>query len=207
MADLTNLLAKGISTLKLSSTEKQRTDLVELVEQLLKWNKTYNLTAITNPTEVLKLHILDSLAVIPLIKSDNIVDIGTGPGFPGLPLAIMLPQVKITLLDSNSKKIRFIRQIVHSLDLDNVTVIHSRVEDYKIKKFSAIISRAFASISDMVLLTQHLLSPDGSWLAMKGQYKKEELNYEELGITEVAYTELQIPGLDAERCLIEFKPR
>lgn len=206
MKELSQQLTLGAKALNLQISDQQIDDLITLIEQLQKWNKAYNLTAIVEPEKSLKLHILDSLAVIPFIKQNNIIDIGTGPGFPGLPLAIMLPQVQFTLLDSNSKKVRFIRQVIHTLKLNNVEAVHSRVEDYQAKTYSIVISRAFASINDMIAMTKHLLSVDGSWLAMKGQYNKEDVDCEQLNIKEVACSNLNIPGLNAERCLIEFKP-
>ncbi|MBV1908726.1 MAG: 16S rRNA (guanine(527)-N(7))-methyltransferase RsmG [Kangiellaceae bacterium] len=206
MGELRSALQQGLSVLDISSTSKQIDSLVELVEHLLKWNKAYNLTSIKDPGEVLSLHLLDSLAVLPHINQKNIIDVGTGPGFPGLPLAIMLPEVKFTLLDSNSKKIRFIRQVIHHLNIENVEVVHSRVEDFKGIEFDAVISRAFASISDMVILTRHLLSDGGVWLAMKGQSQKEVLDYHSIGVEKVVEIDLSIPNLKAERCLIKLQP-
>lgn len=206
MQDLSLRLEQSLDALSISATEPQQAKLLKLLEQLLKWNKAYNLTAITNANEALKLHILDSIAVAPLIKQDELIDIGTGPGFPGLPLAILLPNKKFTLLDSNSKKIRFILQITHELKLDNVEAIHSRVEDYSAKQFPGIISRAFASIEDMVELTRHLLTPNGSWLAMKAQYQNEQVDYDRLAVREVANHSLDIPGVNAQRCLVELQP-
>jgi 16S rRNA (guanine527-N7)-methyltransferase len=200
------LLSKGLQSLNLDASSEQKEKLLLLLEQLIKWNKTYNLTAIKNPKEVLTLHFLDSLAVTPFIKQTHLLDVGTGAGFPGLPLAIMLPKSQFTLLDSNSKKIRFIRQQIHLLDLKNVDVIHSRVEVPQDKLYEGIISRAFASVEDMVNLTQHLLANNGVWLAMKGQYNEQEIKDLSEKIVEVTHHTLDIPNLFAERCLIELKP-
>lgn len=207
VGDLTEKLSDGIKQLELNATRVQQKKLMSLLEQLVKWNKTYNLTAIKSPMEGLTLHLLDSLAVVPFIRHNNLLDVGTGAGFPGLPLAIMLPKVKFTLLDSNSKKIRFIRQQIHTLKLDNVEVVHSRVEQLQNIKFDAIISRAFASLLDMVNLTEHLLVAKGSWFAMKGRYLKEEIQQASIKAQEVAHHPLSIPRLDAERSLIELKFR
>lgn len=204
--DLAKSLVTGLDCLELKSTLQQQSKLLTLLEQLLKWNKSYNLTAIKEPMEGLSLHLLDSLAVIPYIRQQRILDVGTGAGFPGLPLAIMLPKLKFTLLDSNSKKIRFIRQQIHFLNLDNVSVIHSRVEQLHGPCFDGIISRAFASITDMVQMTGHLLDQNGCWLAMKGHYAKEEIAALSGNVKEQAVYELQIPGLSAKRCLIELVP-
>lgn len=206
MQDLSLQLKRSLDSLNISVKEQQQIKLLKLLQQLLKWNKAYNLTAITDENEALKLHILDSLAVAPLIEQDELIDVGTGPGFPGLPLAILLPNKRFTLLDSNSKKIRFILQIKHELGLDNVEAVHSRVEDFSSKQFPAVISRAFASIEDMVELTRHLLAPGGCWLAMKAQYQNEEVDYPRLAVKEVANHAIEVPGLNAQRCLIEIRP-
>ena len=206
MSDVVALLSKGLHSLNVQATSEQQSKLLTLLEQLMKWNKTYNLTAIKTEKEGLTLHLLDSLAVVPFIVQKTILDVGTGAGFPGLPLAIMLPEVKFTLLDSNSKKIRFIRQLIHLLDLNNVEVVHTRVEKLTEQRFEGIISRAFASIDDMVQMTQHLLAENGRWLAMKGQYSKQELEDVVIKVREIACHSLNIPGLSAERCLIELQP-
>lgn len=203
---LEKLLAKGLQSLNIEATIEQQEKLLLLLEQLMKWNKAYNLTAIKNSKEALTLHILDSLAVTPFINQKHLLDVGTGAGFPGLPLAVMLPNVQFTLLDSNSKKIRFIRQLIHLLGLKNVDVIHSRVEEPQEKVYDGIISRAFASIEDMVTLTKHLLADDGVWLAMKGQYSKTEVDDLSEQVVEIANHSLEIPNLSAARCLIEMKP-
>jgi len=206
MVDLSASLSSGLQALAIKSNSKQKEQLLSLLEQLLKWNKAYNLTAITDPKEALTLHLLDSLAVMPFIKQKNIIDVGTGAGFPGLPLAIMLPDVQFTLLDSNNKKIRFIHQQIHLLGLTNATAVHSRVEDYRFQ-FDAVISRAFASLADMITITSHLLADSGRWLAMKGQYSKQEVVDLANIVDQVAYYPLDVPGLSAERCLVELKPK
>ncbi len=199
-------LSQGLNDLAIEASQQQKDQLISLLEQLLKWNKAYNLTAITDPDEALKLHILDSLSVFALLKTDQIIDVGTGPGFPGLPLAILLPEVKFTLLDSNSKKIRFILQMKHALNLANVEAVHARVENYTEKKFPVVISRAFASIEDMVQMTRHLLAENGRWLAMKAQFQNESVDYGSLKIEQIGYHELSVPGVSAQRCLVEIKP-
>ncbi len=204
--DLNLALSKGISGLELTTSDEQKTKLLTLLEQLVKWNKSYNLTAIKDPMEGLTLHLLDSVAITPFIQQQRILDVGTGAGFPGLPLAIMLPEVQFTLLDSNSKKIRFIRQQIHLLGLDNVQVIHSRVEQPREERFDGIISRAFASIQDMIQLTEHLLEQQGRWLLMKGQYSSQEVSNLSDRVREIACHNIQIPGLSASRCLIELEP-
>ncbi len=202
---LQNSLSQGLAKLTIEATGDQKKKLLTLLEQLVKWNKAYNLTAIKSPKEGLVLHILDSLAVLPHITHSSLLDVGTGAGFPGLPLAIMLPNTQFTLLDSNSKKVRFIQQMVHMLKLNNVEAIHSRVESYSNQGVDAVISRAFASIEDMVSQTKHLLNANGKWLAMKGVYSLEEVQAGHSIATEVICHPINVPGLDAKRCLIELE--
>lgn len=171
---------------------------------LQKWNKAYNLTAIRDPGEMLIKHIEDSLAVIPYIKGPNIVDIGTGAGLPGIPLAIALPHLQFTLLDSNGKKIRFITQVVSELAMKNIEIVQNRVEDYEFAEgFQTIISRAFASLDDFVDKTQHLLAKDGQILAMKAKVLPEELKNVSARAT---VCPLEIPGLKEQRNLVIITP-
>lgn len=205
-------LTKAVQQLGLELTTTQLEQLVELQQQLQKWTKTFNLTAITNNEQVLTHHLLDSLALVPYWRFDKTLDVGTGAGFPGLPLAIALPDKQFHLLDSNSKKIRFIRQQIHYLDLKNVVTHHSRVEQLQLpdkneQAYDCIVSRAFASLSDMVNLTHSLLAADGRWIAMKGIYSKQEIDEIPPWVKEVSCLPLSIPGLDAQRCLIELARR
>ena len=212
---ISSKLLQGVETLNLSLNADQIEKLVELQAQLMKWTKAFNLTAITDENEILKLHLLDSLAVVPYWNKKNVagknisktLDVGTGAGFPGLPLAIALPEQEFHLLDSNSKKIRFIRQQIHHLGLNNVQVFHSRVQDHEIKDYDCIVSRAFASISDMVEMTQSLVAKDGCWMAMKAQYSEEEKLELPDWIKQVNAHQLTIPWLSAQRCLIELVKR
>lgn len=198
-------LTRAVNQLRLTLTPSQIEQLNELLTQLLKWNKAFNLTAISDPQEALKLHLLDSLVVVPHWRFQRALDVGTGAGFPGLPLAIVLPDYEFHLLDSNSKKIRFIRQQIHQLGLTNVTAHHSRLEKFQSEKFDAIVSRAFASLTDMVNMSEHLLRADGRWMAMKGVYSKDEVEKLPSGVEVIQVNDLAVPGLNAERCLIEIK--
>jgi 16S rRNA (guanine527-N7)-methyltransferase len=169
-------LVQGISALAIELAEPQIGQLLRFINLIEKWNKAYNLTAVRDPVAMVGLHLLDSLAILPYLKGDRIVDIGTGAGLPGIPLAICLPDRHFTLVDSNSKKTRFVQQVVLELQLKNVEVIHSRVELLKPSSlFSTVISRAFAGMGDIVQLTGRLLADDGCLLAMKGQVPKQEL--------------------------------
>lgn len=205
--ELFRQLAEGVKQLNLDLSQAQLNQLTELQNQLMKWTKAFNLTAITDPDQVLRLHLLDSLAVVPYWQATGFsktLDVGTGAGFPGLPLAIALPDQAFHLLDSNGKKTRFILQQVHHLGLTNVTVHHSRVEQHAIKDYDCVTSRAFASLVDMVKLTQPLLKSGGRWMAMKGIYDPEEVKCLPATIREIKYHNLNIPGSNAERCLIEL---
>ena len=197
------ILESGIKELNLPITETQINQLVQFIELIAKWNKAYNLTAVRNNNDMAKLHILDSLAILPHIQGERIIDIGTGAGLPGIPLALCLPEIQFTLLDSNAKKTRFVQQAVLELKLNNVTVIHNRVEDYQPEiKFDAVLTRAFASLPDIIKLTSHLLNNNGVLLAMKGQIPEAEL--QELSDYNCEIMPLHIPNVEAERCLLRL---
>ncbi len=138
-----------------------------------KWNKAYNLTSVRDPNEMLIRHILDSIVVAPYLQGTRFIDVGTGPGLPGIPLAIVLPQAHFTLLDSLGKRVRFLRQVQHELKLDNIAPVQSRVEDFPAEPpFDGVISRAFASLNDMVSWCHHLPSETGCFYALKGWPRK-----------------------------------
>jgi len=191
----------------LQVTDEQKDKLIQLVELLNKWNKAYNLTSVRDPKDMLVKHIMDSLVVSPYLSGDQIIDVGTGPGLPGLPLAIINPDKHFTLLDSLGKRIRFIRQVIFELNILNVTPVQSRVEDFNIESgFDIVLSRAFASIGDMLSWCQHLPKVStGRFLALKGQYAKEEFKTLP-GWCEVEDVIcLQVPRLNGERHLIKIK--
>ena len=183
---------------KLSKQAQEKLD--AFLALLIKWNKAYNLTAIRDRDEMVTKHILDSLAVVPYIKGERILDVGTGAGLPGIPLAIALPQYHFTLLDSNGKKIRFITQAVSELNIKNVEVVQARVEEYQSESaYQTIISRAFTSISEFIDKTKHLLAKDGQILAMKGKEFDQELkNF----AGHVKVHKLDVPGLKEQRHLV-----
>jgi len=196
-------LLQGLSALGLTLAEAQQEQLLDFIRLIAKWNKAYNLTAVREPLDMVNLHLLDSLAILPHVKPPSIADIGTGAGLPGIPLAICLPDCHFTLVDSNSKKTRFVQQAVLECRLKNVTVLHGRAESLQPKVlFSTVISRAFASMSDILRLTGHLLADDGLLLAMKGQVPEQELAQIESDYTVIS---LNVPGIDAERCLIRME--
>lgn len=183
----------------LSSCEKLEL-LLKFIDLIAKWNKAYNLTAIRDKEEMARLHILDSLAICPHLHGKRLIDIGTGAGLPGIPLAIYRPDMEFVLLDSNAKKTRFVQQAVLELQLKNVTVVHSRVEDYQPQQgFDSVVCRAFASLADILKLTHHLFNRDGMLLAMKGQQPVEELAQLKHPFQIIP---LVVPQVEAERCLV-----
>jgi len=197
------ILTTGITDLGLSEDKVKLEKLLDFIELIAKWNKTYNLTAIRDQQEMAKLHILDSLAISPYIRGQQLIDIGTGAGLPGIPLAIFHTEKQFVLLDSNAKKTRFVQQVILELKLDNVSVCHSRVEDFKPNiGFDTVTCRAFASMDNITRLTRHLFNENGLLLAMKAQKLEEELktlNKDYRLIT------LKVPFIAAERCLVCFE--
>jgi 16S rRNA (guanine527-N7)-methyltransferase len=172
------------------------------VRLLAKWNAAYNLTAVRDPEEMITRHLLDSLVLLPYVQGPRVLDIGTGPGLPGIPLAVARPDCSFTLLDANAKKTRFVTQAVGELGLKNVEVVQARVENYRpVEKFDTLVARAFSSIADMLNNAQHLCAPGGRFLAMKGVYPEGELAAipPDFAVSEVVA--LKVPGLDAARHL------
>ena len=197
----TELLAKGIAEMDLDVPAAMQQKLLAYLALLQKWNKVYNLTAVRDPIEMVTLHLLDSLSVLPHINSKNLLDVGSGAGLPGIVLAICKPELQVTTIDTVQKKAIFMRQVKGELGLNNLTVVHARVESYEpAEKFEAIISRAFSDIALFIKFTQHLLLDKGRWLAMKGQLPHEELKG--LSVKNNKIIPLKVAGLDAERHLV-----
>lgn len=205
----TELSAKLKNLLKqtaLSLTEQQEKQLVQLVLLLNKWNKAYNLTSVRDPMEMLVKHILDSLVVSPYLQGDRFIDVGTGPGLPGLPLAIINPDKIFILLDSLGKRISFIRNAVRELGLTNVETVLSRVEEYQPDhQFDGVLSRAFASLKDMTDWCHHLPDQNGAFYALKGQYHQDEIAELSNNFSVSEVIELNVPELIGERHLILIK--
>ncbi|EGR0570868.1 16S rRNA (guanine(527)-N(7))-methyltransferase RsmG [Vibrio cholerae] len=193
-----------ISKTSLTVTEQQREQLVGYVQMLDKWNKAYNLTSVRDPMEMLVKHILDSLVVSPHLVGERFIDVGTGPGLPGIPLAIMHPDKEFVLLDSLGKRIRFLKQVIHELKINNVLPVQSRVEEFDPESgFDGVLSRAFASMTDMVNWCQHLPKPNaGVFLALKGVRPDDEITLlpEWCSVTDIKA--LQVPELEGERHLV-----
>ncbi|WML89783.1 16S rRNA (guanine(527)-N(7))-methyltransferase RsmG [Thiothrix lacustris] len=187
--------------------DAHETQLLNRYLQLLqRWNKVYNLTAVRDPAEMQSLHIADSISVAPYLRGETCLDVGSGAGLPGIPLAILQPERHFTLLDTNGKKTRFIQQAVLELGLKNVTVIQTRVESWQpAGHFDAIISRAFASLRDFVTFTGKHAGENGILYAMKGRYPASELAELPMGWQMTAQHPLHVPGLDAERHLLELQ--
>jgi 16S rRNA (guanine527-N7)-methyltransferase len=179
-------------------TELQIDQLIHYVEMLNKWNKAYNLTAIRDSNEMLIKHIMDSLVVSPYLIGNSFIDVGTGPGLPGIPLAIINPEKQFDLVDSLGKRIRFLKQVQFELKLTNIQPIQIRIEEYNDKKFDGVISRAFASLQDMLTWCKHLPNQQGSFYALKGS----DLDPIPEGFTLKQNIKLVIPELNAERRLM-----
>ncbi|EPA4252912.1 16S rRNA (guanine(527)-N(7))-methyltransferase RsmG [Klebsiella pneumoniae] len=203
-----NKLSRLLDEAGISLTDHQKNQLVAYVGLLDKWNKAYNLTSVRDPNEMLVRHILDSIIVAPYLQGSRFIDVGTGPGLPGIPLAIVCPESHFTLLDSLGKRVRFLRQVQHELKLDNVTPVQSRVEAFPAEPpFDGVISRAFASLNDMVSWCHHLPAANGHFYVLKGLAQKEEMESLPEGYDIVEVIELHVPRLEGERHLVVIKPK
>ncbi|BCL76769.1 ribosomal RNA small subunit methyltransferase G [Jeongeupia sp. HS-3] len=201
-------LSTGLQELGLTLDESQQSLLLAYVALLEKWNKTYSLTAIREPERMVPHHLLDSLAPLAHFKAAagaRILDVGSGFGTPGIPLAIARPDWQLFLLDSNHKKTTFLRQAVVDLKLTNVTVVTERVEAFRPEApFNVITSRAFSDLAEFAKLTRHLLAADGEWAALKGVYPHEEIALLPADVKSVGVDTLSVPGIDAERHLVHM---
>lgn len=195
-------LDRGLAQLNLAVDDAQRAQLLALLALLHKWNRAYNLTAVRDPLAMVSRHLLDSAAVLPWVRGPRLLDVGAGPGLPGLVLAILAPELQVSLLDSNGKKVRFQRQAVLELGLTNVTPVQARVEAHRDAPFDQLISRAFASLGDFVTLTEGLLAEGGEWLAMKGPAADEELEALPPGVRLCTRHELAVPFDESQRQLL-----
>ncbi len=197
-------LENGITALGLNIAQPVQQKLLDYLALLAKWNKVHNLTAVRDAEDMVTLHLLDSLAILPHITGNRLLDVGSGAGLPGIPIALTRPEVRVTVLDSSHKKTTFLRQAKAELGLENLQVICSRVEQYQPEeKFQLIVSRAFSDLVEFVKLTSGLIAEHGVWLAMKGVYPYDEIAQLDGMQTEVL--PLQVPGLDAQRHLVVLK--
>ncbi len=204
---LTSLLKKGLEQVNLTFEESQVKQLNDYLELLVKWNKAYNLTAITNPQKMVAYHVLDSVAIINEIPDRGLcLDVGTGAGLPGIPLAIMLPQSKWVLLDSNGKKTRFVQQAIASCGLSNVKVVQSRIQDYHAdSSFDVIVSRAFSSVSDFVSSVTPIWQTGTRLITMKTELSEAELQPLDSAIYKLEINQLQVPGIAEKRSLVTIQ--
>jgi 16S rRNA (guanine527-N7)-methyltransferase len=200
-------LKAGIAALGLALPEGAEAKLLAYLALLDKWNRVYNLTAVRDAERMVSHHLLDSLAAVPFFQGEAVLDVGSGGGLPGIPLAIARPELQVTLIDSIAKKTAFLLQAKAELGLKNLQVVTGRVEDYRPEaRFDVITSRAFSDLKEFVTLTRNLLKPAGRWLAMKGLYPNEEIAGLPLDVKVSADHALVVPGLEATRHLIVVEP-
>ncbi len=199
-----DLLVEGLHRMSLNLSDQMIDQLMAYLNLIEKWNRVYNLTAIRERDEMIKLHFLDSLSILNHVEMEHVLDVGSGAGFPGIVLAITKPELKVTVMDSVKKKTTFMQQVKSELSLTNLNVVNARVEDYQPAiLFDGVITRAFSSIQNMLLMTQHTLQKNGAWLAMKSKDVKEEL--EALDQNQYTLIPLEVPFINAERYLVKLK--
>ena len=199
-----DLLIEGLQRMDLALSDQVIDQLMTYLDLVEKWNRVYNLTAIREREEMIKLHFLDSLSILKHVHVKNILDVGSGAGFPGIVLAITKPELKVTVMDSVNKKTTFMQQVKSELSLMNLDVVNSRVEDYQpTTLFEAVTSRAFSNLKNMMSLTQHTLQKEGVWLAMKSKDVKQEV--EAFEKNQYTLIPLEVPFINAERYLVISK--
>ncbi|WP_348764776.1 16S rRNA (guanine(527)-N(7))-methyltransferase RsmG [uncultured Salinisphaera sp.] len=200
-------LADGIKDIGVDVGRSPQAQLIAYLRELSTWNATYNLTAVRDPLAMVTRHLLDSLAVLDFVSGASVADIGSGPGLPGLVIAITRPRMTITLVESNRKKAAFLRHVRRRLELDNVIVVQERVEAVETDdKFDTVICRAFAAAGECARLAGHLVAPGGRFLLMKGRDPAEELADLPLDFRHVDTVALRVPGLEADRHLAILEP-
>ncbi|MBT5332000.1 MAG: 16S rRNA (guanine(527)-N(7))-methyltransferase RsmG [Porticoccaceae bacterium] len=199
-------LSAGLKQQSIDLADQQIESLLEYLDLMNHWNRSINLTAVSDPLEQVRRHLLDSFSVYPYITASPVLDVGTGAGLPGIPLAIAQPDIEWHLLDNSTKRISFLRRVITTLNLQNVQLINSRVEDHKSDQpYSLIICRAFASLKEITHNAQHLMAADGSFLAMKGQYPEQEIADMSDSFTVTECYPLTVPGLSEDRHLLQIK--
>jgi 16S rRNA (guanine527-N7)-methyltransferase len=204
---LTKTLQQGLAVLKVAENEVALEKLITYIETLHKWNAVHNLTAIRDPLEMVTKHLLDSLVLAPYLNTGRVIDVGTGAGLPGIPLAISNPTQKFVLLDSNQKKMTFVEHMILSLKLVNSVAVCARVEQYQPEQpFDWVVSRAFSSLADFVRVSAHLCKPSGRLVAMKGLVDPAEIAEIDSGWTIESIKQINVPGLNAARSLVFMAP-
>jgi 16S rRNA (guanine527-N7)-methyltransferase len=205
-SSLLAVLQDSLQDCDLVVNEQQQQKLVAYVVMMNKWNKAYNLTSVRDPEQMIIKHIVDSIVVAPYLDKTQYIDVGTGPGLPGIPLAIMCPDKHFVLLDSLGKRVRFMKQVAYELKIDNVQPVQSRVEDFKPEvKLDGVLSRAFASLKDMLHWCQHLVDSHGTFLALKGQLPVDEIEQLPTGFSVQETIKLDVPKLEGERHIVKIK--
>src|SRR5690606_9087729 len=196
---------QGATQLGVTLSEEQASKMIRLLDELDVWNQRMNLTAIRERSQQITKHLLDSLSVQPFLRGERILDVGTGAGFPGLPLAIVNPERSFTLLDSTAKKLKFIDHVTQLLAIPNVVTVHARAESYRPdERFHTVLSRAVGPVDRFVKWAGHLCAGGGRLLAMKGRYPTDELKTLPSGWKLATVHRLVVPGLDEERHLVEI---
>lgn len=204
--ELLGILKNSLKNCDLAVSEDQQSQLIRYVLMMHKWNKAYNLTSVRDPKHMVIKHIVDSIVVAPFLDKTQYIDVGTGPGLPGIPLAIMCPDKHFILLDSLGKRVRFMKQVAYELKIENIQPVQSRVEEFVSEvKIDGVLSRAFASLKDMLHWCQHLVDSHGVFLALKGQLPSEELKALPVEFTVQETIELDVPGLEGERHIVKIK--
>jgi 16S rRNA (guanine527-N7)-methyltransferase len=204
--ELLFFLKNSLKKCELTVTEDQQLQLIRYVLMMHKWNKAYNLTSVRDPKKMVIKHVIDSIVVAPFLDEIYYIDVGTGPGLPGIPLAIMCPDKQFILLDSLGKRVRFMKQVAYELKIENIEPVQSRVEDYfPDVKIDGVLSRAFASLKDMLHWCQHLVDSDGVFIALKGQLTTAELDELPLEFTLLETVKLDVPDLEGARHIVKIK--
>ena len=204
--ELLAVLKISLKNCNLAVTEQQQQQLIRYVLMMHKWNKAYNLTSVREPKQMVIRHIVDSIVVAPFLDKVYYIDVGTGPGLPGIPLAIMCPDKQFILLDSLGKRVRFMKQVAYELKIDNIQPVQSRVEDFVPNvEIDGVLSRAFASLKDMLHWCQHLVDSHGVFLALKGQLSTDELDQLPSDFILQETIKLDVPGLEGERHIVKIK--
>ena len=201
-AELADELDKGLTTLGLPLNRSQIENLLDFLVHLQRWNRVHNLTAVRDVASMVNYHLLDCLAVVPILSGPNLLDVGTGAGLPGIPIAIACPNLAVTLIDSNGKKTAFLQHATTELGLKNTVVVHARVEQWQGGQFDTIVSRAYSDLRKFVLGSMHLLKQDGILLAMKGTLPDQEIADLPAGFRVSAIQPLVIPGIESRRNLV-----
>ncbi|MEO1080829.1 MAG: 16S rRNA (guanine(527)-N(7))-methyltransferase RsmG [Pseudomonadota bacterium] len=204
---LAEQLRRGLDAMGLALDSGCQERLLAYLALLSRWNRRYNLTAVREPEAMVTRHLLDSLSLLPFLREGSLIDVGSGAGLPGVPIALVQPWREVTVLDSNGKKTRFLDHLKLTLEIPRLSVVKARCEDYRPERpFDLLTSRAFAALGDMIAGCQHLLAPGGEYLAMKGMHPQEEIDDLPSSVRLLAVDPVEVPGLDEARCIVRMSP-